>query len=110
MKYSVRKMESQISHQFKDIDATREYISKKIPFMEVGYSSYNSEKKIPKMEFDGRPIGEGPTNKATNKLQALNKNHDSFKRKVSNKDIYKYFSNLEEDLVESKHNLEDLFV
>ena len=107
---AVRKAESRIAQLSKDMDATREYLSKDSPFMEGEYGSYNPETGLPKTTVDGEPIGKGPMKKATKKLQAFNKKRENFKKKVPNGDMDKHLANLEEELVESKQALEALSV
>ena len=97
-KAAARKVESKIDHLSKDIDATRKDLFKNTPFTEGEYSSYNPDTGLPKTKVDGEPIGKIPIKKVTNKVQAFNKNHENFKKKAPNRDIYKHLEKYKRSL------------
>ena len=94
MKSAVRKVGLRIGQLSKYIDATTKHLYKKSPFMEGKYSSYNPDTGLPKTKVDGEPIGKIPIKKVTNKVQAFNKNHENFKKKAPNRDIYKHLEKI----------------
>ena len=94
MKDDVRYMESRIAQTNKYIEATREYLPQKNPFMEGGYSSYNPDTGLPKTKVDGETIGKSLTKKATKKKQTFNKKHENFKKNEPNGDIYNHLENI----------------